>query len=61
MTKGTVKKNDVVENLRRTIEGARGRGVPVIFGPMAYTQEDYADEELQRRSAINRLSSTTRS
>jgi len=55
MTKGTVKKNDVVENLRRVIEGAREREIRVVFGPMAYTQEDYADEELQRRSAINRL------
>jgi len=55
MTKGTVKKNDVVENLRQLIEGARAREIPVIFGPMAYTREDYADEELQRRSAINRF------
>ncbi len=55
MTKGTVKKNDVVENLRRVIAGARERGVPVVFGPMAYTEEDYSDQELQRRSGINRL------
>lgn len=55
MTKGTVKKNDVVANLKRAIAGARERGVPVVFGPMAYTEEDYADQELQRRSAINRV------
>lgn len=55
MTKGTVKKNDVVANLKRLITGARERGVPVVFGPMAYTEEDYADQELQRRSAINRV------
>ncbi|MDP9068441.1 MAG: cysteine hydrolase [Actinomycetota bacterium] len=55
MTKGTVKKNDVVENLKRVIAGARERAVPVVFGPMAYTEEDYADQELQRRSGINRL------
>ena len=55
ITKGTVKKNDVVENLKRLIAGAREHGVPVVFGPMAYTEEDYADQELQRRSGINRL------
>lgn len=55
MTKGTVKKNDVVENLKRVIVGARERGVPVVYGPMAYTEEDYAGHELQRRSAINRV------
>lgn len=55
MTKGTVKKNDVVGNLKRAIAGARELGVPVIYGPMAYTQEDYAHHELHRRSGINRL------
>jgi nicotinamidase-related amidase len=55
LTKTTVEKNDVVGNLKRAIEGARGRGIPVLFGPMAYTEEDYADEQLQRRSGINRL------
>ena len=55
MTKSTVKKNDVVAQLVRLTEGARAAGVPVIFGPMAYTAEDYADEQLQRRSGINRL------
>ncbi|MFN2503889.1 MAG: cysteine hydrolase family protein, partial [Acidimicrobiales bacterium] len=55
MTKGTVKKNDVVANLGRAIEGARGHGIPVLFGPMAYTAEDYADDRLQRRSGINRI------
>ncbi|MCA1692438.1 MAG: cysteine hydrolase [Actinobacteria bacterium] len=55
MTKGTVKKNDVVANLARAIDAARGHGIPVLFGPMAYTAEDYADEGLQRRSGINRI------
>jgi len=55
MTKGTVKKNDVVQNLAVAIEGARNAGIPVLFGPMAYTAEDYADQQLQRRSGINRI------
>jgi nicotinamidase-related amidase len=55
LTKSTVEKNDVVASLRRTIEGARERGVPVIFGPMAYTAEDYESEELQRRTGIGRI------
>ena len=55
MTKSTVKKNDVVAQLARVAAGARDAGVPVLFGPMAYTAEDYADAGLQRRSGINRL------
>ncbi len=55
LTKNTVKLHDVVGNLRRAIDGAREKGVPVIFGPMAYTEEDYVDEELQRRTGINRI------
>jgi nicotinamidase-related amidase len=55
MTKSTVKKNDVVAQLARLTEAARAAGVPVVFGPMAYTAEDYADHQLQRRSGINRL------
>ena len=55
MTKTTVKMNDVVDHLKRAIEGVRPRGIPILFGPMAYTEEDYADEQLQRRSGINRL------
>jgi ureidoacrylate peracid hydrolase len=55
MTKSTVKKNDVVAQLARLTSGARQAGVPVLFGPMAYTAEDYADEALRRRSGINRL------
>ncbi|SER76776.1 Nicotinamidase-related amidase [Lentzea xinjiangensis] len=55
MTKSTVKKNDVVAQLARLADGARAAGVPVLFGPMAYTAEDYADEGLQRRSGVNRL------
>lgn len=55
MTKATVRMHDVIGHLKRAIEGARERGIPVLFGPMAYTAEDYADGELQRRSAINRI------
>ncbi len=55
MTKGTVKRNDVVANLARAIDGARRHGIPVLFGPMAYTAEDYADQGLQRRTGINRI------
>ncbi len=55
LTKTTVTKHDVVGNLKRVIEGARQLGIHVLFGPMAYTEEDYVDEQLQRRSGINRL------
>ena len=55
LVKDTVEKNDVIGNLKCVIEGARGRGIPVLFGPMAYTEEDYASEQLQRKSGINRL------
>ena len=55
LTKGTVAINEVVPNLKRAIEGARSRGVPVLYGPMAYTERDYADEQWQRRSGINRI------
>lgn len=55
LTKTTVKMHNVVENLKRAIEGARSRGIPVLFGPMAYTEEDYAEHALHRRSGINRI------
>ncbi len=55
LTETTVKKHDVVGHLKHAIEGARLHGIHVLFGPMAYTEEDYADEQLQRRSGINRL------
>jgi ureidoacrylate peracid hydrolase len=55
MTKSTVKKNDVVSQLARLTAGAREAGVPVLLGPMAYTEEDYRDHQLQRRTGINRL------
>lgn len=54
MTHTTVRMHDVVGHLKQAIEGARARGMLVLFGPMAYTAEDYADEQLQRRSGINR-------
>lgn len=55
LTKGTVKRKDVVANLKRAIEGAREHRIPVLFGPMAFTEEDYAEDHWQRRSGINRI------
>jgi ureidoacrylate peracid hydrolase len=55
MARSTVEKHDVVGHLKQAIEGARQRGIPVLFAPMAYTAEDYENEELQRRSGINRM------
>ena len=55
LVKNTVRKHDVVGHLKAAIEGARGRGIPVLFGPMAFVAEDYAERALQRRSGINRL------
>ncbi|AFZ69322.1 cysteine hydrolase family protein [Deinococcus peraridilitoris] len=55
MTKSTVKTVGVVENLKRAIQGAREHGVPVLLGPMAFTEEDYAEHNLQRLTAINRV------
>lgn len=54
MTKSTVQMNDVIGHLKLAIEGARARGIAVLFGPMAYTEEDYANEQLHRRSGVNR-------
>ncbi len=55
LTSKTIKMNDVVSNIKKAIEGARLRDIPILFGPMAYTEKDYEDEQLQRRSGINRL------
>lgn len=56
LTKNTVETlHNVIPNLKRAIEGARAAGIKVLFGPMAYTKEDYADHQLQRRSGINRI------
>ena len=55
LTKTTVTVHDVVGHLKQAIDGARDRGIPVLFGPMAYTEEDYADEKLQCRCGINRI------
>ncbi len=55
LTKNTVKMHNVIENLQRVIAGARAKGIPVFYGPMAYTEEDYASEHLQKRSGINRM------
>jgi ureidoacrylate peracid hydrolase len=55
MAKRSVEMVNVVENLKRLLEGARERSIPVLHGPMAYTEEDYAVHELHRRSTINRV------
>ncbi len=55
LAKSTVEKNDVVTKLRRVIDGARARAVPVLFAPMAFTEDDYASEHLHRRSGIGRI------
>ncbi|MEX2594692.1 MAG: isochorismatase family cysteine hydrolase [Anditalea sp.] len=55
LTKNSLKLHKVIEHLKQAIEGARSAGIPVLFGPMAYTEEDYTDEQLQKRSGINRL------
>ena len=55
LTKDTVEHNDVVKHLRQLIDGAHERGIPLLFGPMAYTEEDYAQHALQKRSGINRI------
>lgn len=55
LTAATVRSNDVIANLRRAIDAAHGRRLPVLFGPMAFTEGDYAAEQLQRRSGMNRL------
>jgi nicotinamidase-related amidase len=55
LTQATVRKHNVVGNLKRVIEGARERGIPVLFGPMAYTEADYKKHRLHERSGINRV------
>jgi nicotinamidase-related amidase len=55
MTKMTVRLHDVIGNLKQAIDGARERGIPVLFAPMAYTEEDYRDHGLHQRSGINRV------
>ncbi len=55
LTESTVRKHDVVGHLRRLIEGARNEGIPVMYGPMAYTSDDYAHAQLHRRTGINRI------
>lgn len=52
---GTVEKHDVVGHLRQLIDGMRARRVPVLYGPMAYTSDDCGEQELQRRTGINRI------
>lgn len=55
LTKHTVEMNHVVKNMRRAIDAARAAGIPVIYGPMAYTEEDYGHDGWQHRSGINRV------
>lgn len=55
LTKNSLKLHNMIDHLKKAIEGARAKGMPVLFGPMAYTEDDYADEKLQKRSGINRM------
>lgn len=55
LTKNTLKLQNTIDHIKQAIEGARAKGIPVLFGPMAYTEDDYADEKLQKRSGINRM------
>jgi ureidoacrylate peracid hydrolase len=55
LTKKSLKLHNVIDKLKKTIDGARAAGIPVLFGPMAYTEDDYADQQLQKRSGINRM------
>lgn len=55
MTKSTVQSHDVIGHLRQAIDAAREHGIPVIYGPMAYTEEDYVQGRMQCRCGINRL------
>jgi ureidoacrylate peracid hydrolase len=55
MTEGTVTKHDVVGHLRQAIDAARAHRIPVLFAPMAFVADDYADQELQRKSGIGRI------
>ncbi len=55
LTKTSLKLHNMIDHLKEAIEGARAKGIPVLFGPMAYTEDDYADEHLQKRSGINRM------
>jgi ureidoacrylate peracid hydrolase len=55
LTESTVTKHDVIGHLRQLIDGVRAEGVPVLYGPMAYTADDYAHQELHRRTGINRI------
>jgi nicotinamidase-related amidase len=56
LTKNTVEKlHNVIPNIKKAMDGARAKGIKVLFGPMAYTEEDYAEHMLQRRSGINRI------
>lgn len=55
MTKNTIRMHNVVGHLRQAIDCARAHDVPVLFAPMAYTEEDYADGKLQCRCGINRV------
>ena len=55
LTQATVRRHNVVGNLKRLLAGARERGIPVLFAPMAYTEADYRDHQLHKRSGINRV------
>lgn len=55
LTKATVQGGNLLDKLAAVIAGARSKGAAVVFAPMAFTQEDYAQKGLQRRSAFQRF------
>jgi nicotinamidase-related amidase len=41
LVKDVLEQVGTIPNLKRLIDGARERGIPVFFAPMSYTEEDY--------------------
>ncbi len=55
LTKSTLLKNDTIQNLKLSISTARNIGIPILFAPMSFTEEDYLTEKLHQKSGINRF------
>jgi ureidoacrylate peracid hydrolase len=55
LTKSTVTKHDVIGHLRQLIDGVRAAGIPVLYGPMAYTSDDYAHHPISVLSGVRGL------
>jgi ureidoacrylate peracid hydrolase len=45
----------MTDHLKKAIESACAKRIPVLFGPMAYTKYDYADKKLHKLSDIHRM------